>query len=122
MDFLELIGLRRKAAPPTPSAITLQHLSALGCVWAMNGEPYDCCEVWWDKDADLIHMRMCDQRAPSEFRPGISGHRSYSSEGTKPDWSEKTVIFTPEVLEWPVDRLTRLINISFSPPLALVKG
>jgi hypothetical protein len=127
MGFLEFIGWKRKRIPTmiggiSPSSITLQHLSALGCAWAMNGERFDCCEVWYDKDANIIHMRMCDQSLACEVPPHTAYHRSYSMEGTKPDGSEKMVMFMPEILEQPVDRIKWMINTSFSKPLELVKS
>jgi hypothetical protein len=87
----------------------------------MNGERFDCCEVWYDKDAHVIHMRMCDQTSACGIPPHTAYHRSYSTDGPKPDGSEKTVMFAPEILDQSIDRIEWLINQSFSKSLELVK-
>jgi hypothetical protein len=107
MKILEALGLRRRQPDPLPSSITLGTLADLGCIWAMNGERFDCFEVWYDSADDLIHTRMCDQRSPSAIPRGISGSRAYSSDGLKPaDGTERYANFAPTYLKksWELPR------------------
>ena len=124
MSILETLGSRRKPTESRNALLPIEMLAKLGCAWAMNGEPYDACEVWYDGDDDLIHMRMYDQRSPRRWvKPpaGMDWSCAYSDDGGKPNGTAKEVTLAPEIREWRVDEVQKLINQMFTAPLELAK-